>query len=85
MPSYAWKGKNRIGELQEGVIVAETRDTAAAMLKRNGIQVLAVKAQAATGSKGFGKVNAKDLAIFTRQPVCTLTAALCSTTLCLRC
>jgi type IV pilus assembly protein PilC len=67
MPSYAWKGKNRIGEMQEGVIVAETRDTAAAMLRRNGIQVVAVKAQAASGTKSFGKVKAKDLAIFTRQ------------------
>ena len=67
MPSYAWKGKNRIGELQEGVIVAETRDSAAAMLRRNGIQVVAVKAQAAAGTKSFGKVKAKELAIFTRQ------------------
>jgi type IV pilus assembly protein PilC len=67
MPSYAWKGKNRIGEMQEGVIVAETRDTAAALLRRNGIQVVAVKAQAAAGTKSLGKVKAKDLAIFTRQ------------------
>ncbi len=67
MPSYAWKGKNRIGEMQEGVIVAETRDSAAAMLRRNGIQVVAVKAQAAAGTKSLGKVKAKDLAIFTRQ------------------
>ena len=45
MPAYAWKGKNRLGELQEGVIVSETRDGAAAALRRNGIQVLAVRAQ----------------------------------------
>ena len=67
MPSYAWKGKNRIGEMQEGVIVAETRDAAAAMLRRNSIQVVSVKAQAASGTKSFGSVKAKDLAIFTRQ------------------
>jgi type IV pilus assembly protein PilC len=67
MPSYAWKGKNRIGELQEGVIVAETRDAAAAMLRRNGIQVVGVKAQAAAGTKSLGRVRPKDLAIFTRQ------------------
>ena len=67
MPSYAWKGKNRIGELQEGVIVAETRDAAAAMLRRNGIQVVGVKTQATAGTKSFGKIKAKDLAIFTRQ------------------
>lgn len=67
MPSYAWKGKNRIGEMQEGVIVAETRDAAAAMLRRNSIQVVAVKAQAAAGTKSLGKVKPKELAIFTRQ------------------
>jgi type IV pilus assembly protein PilC len=67
MPAYAWKGKNRLGEIQEGVIVAETRDAAAGSLKRNGIQVLTVKAQGAAGTKSFGKVNAKELAIFTRQ------------------
>ncbi|MBI4912077.1 MAG: type II secretion system F family protein [Acidobacteria bacterium] len=67
MPSYAWKGKNRIGEIQEGVIVSDSRDAAAAMLRRNGIQVISVKAQGAGGTKSLGKVPAKDLAIFTRQ------------------
>jgi type IV pilus assembly protein PilC len=67
MPAFAWKGKNRLGEIQEGVIVAETRDAAAGTLKRTGIQVLMVKAQGASGTKSFGKVNAKELAIFTRQ------------------
>lgn len=67
MPSYAWKGKNRIGEVQEGVLVADTRDAAAATLRRNGIQVVSIKAQGTSGTKSLGKVNAKDLAIFTRQ------------------
>ena len=67
MPAYAWKGKNRLGDLQEGVIVSDSKDGAAATLKRNGIQVLSVKAQAAAATKSFGKVKAKDLAIFTRQ------------------
>ncbi|MBP1626452.1 MAG: hypothetical protein H6Q00_927, partial [Holophagaceae bacterium] len=40
MPAFVWKGKNRLGELQEGVIVADGRDSATATLKRNGIQVL---------------------------------------------
>jgi type IV pilus assembly protein PilC len=66
MPAYAWKGKNRLGELQEGVIVSETRDGAAAALRRNGIQVLTVRAQTG-GGQGLGKVKSKDLAIFTRQ------------------
>jgi len=67
MPAYAWKGKNRLGDLQEGVIVADTRDGAAATLKRNGLQVLSVRPQSAAGGKSYGKVKAKDLAIFTRQ------------------
>jgi type IV pilus assembly protein PilC len=67
MPAYAWKGKNRLGEIQEGVIVAETKDGASQTLKRNGIQVIQVKAQGSSGTKSFGKVKAKDLAIFTRQ------------------
>ena len=66
MPAYAWKGKNRLGDLQEGVIVSETRDSAAATLKRNGLQVLSVRPQSAVGGK-TGSVKAKDLAIFTRQ------------------
>ncbi|MDR3669404.1 MAG: type II secretion system F family protein [Holophaga sp.] len=49
------------------MIVSDTRDAAAATLKRNGLQVLSVRPQSAAGNKGFGKVKAKDLAIFTRQ------------------
>lgn len=66
MPAYVWKGKNRLGEIQEGVIVSDTKDQASATLKRNGIQVVSVKPQT-TATKGFGKVKSKDLAIFTRQ------------------
>jgi type IV pilus assembly protein PilC len=67
MPAYAWKGKNRLGETQEGVIVSEGRDGAVAALRRNGIQVLSVRAQAGAGSKALGRVKPRDLAIFTRQ------------------
>jgi type IV pilus assembly protein PilC len=67
MPAYAWKGKNRLGDQQEGVIVAENREAASITLKRNGIQVITIRPQGAVASKGFGKVKSKDLAIFTRQ------------------
>ena len=67
MPAYAWKGKNRLGEVQEGVLVSDSKDAAVLTLKRNGIEVMTVKAQEAKGSKSLGKVKAKDLAIFTRQ------------------
>lgn len=67
MPAYAWKGKNRMGEIQEGVLVSESRDAAANTLKRNGIEVMNVRAMAAERGKSFGKVPSKDLAVFTRQ------------------
>jgi type IV pilus assembly protein PilC len=67
MPAYAWKGKNRLGEIQEGVLVSDSRDGAAATLKRNGIEVMNVKVMSAEGGRSLGKVPPKELAIFTRQ------------------
>lgn len=67
MPAYAWKGKNRLGEVQEGVLVSDSRDAAAITLKRNGIEVMNVRMTAAEGGRSFGKVPPKALAIFTRQ------------------
>jgi type IV pilus assembly protein PilC len=67
MPAYAWKGKNRMGELQDGVIVSDSRDAAVITLRRNGVEVVTIKAQESKSTKSFGKVKAKDLAIFTRQ------------------
>lgn len=67
MPAYAWKGKNRMGEVQEGVLVSDSRDAAAATLKRNGVEVMNVRMMAAEGGRSLGKVPPKALAIFTRQ------------------
>jgi type IV pilus assembly protein PilC len=67
MPAYAWKGKNRMGEVQDGVIVSDSRDAAVLTLRRNGVEVVTIKAQESKTTKTFGKVKAKDLAIFTRQ------------------
>jgi len=67
MPAYAWKGKNRMGEVQEGVLVSDSRDSAATTLKRNGIEVMNIRVMASEGGKSFGKVPPKELAIFTRQ------------------
>ncbi len=66
MPAFEWKGKNRLGELQTGVIVSDTRDAGVQTLKRNGIEVVSIKPQSG-GSGRFSKVGAKELAIFTRQ------------------
>jgi len=67
MPAYAWKGKNRMGEVQEGVLVSDSRDAAAITLKRNGIEVMNIRIMTSDGKKSFGKVPSKALAIFTRQ------------------
>ncbi len=67
MPAYAWKGKNRMGEVQDGVIVSDSRDAAVISLRRNGVEVITIKTQESKATKSFGKVKPKDLAIFTRQ------------------
>ena len=66
MPAYAWKGKNRMGEFQEGVLVSDSRDAAAITLKRNGVELSTLRVMASETKKSFGKVPAKALAIFTR-------------------
>ena len=35
MPSFVWKGKNRFGAFQEGILIADTRDAAVATLSRS--------------------------------------------------
>jgi type IV pilus assembly protein PilC len=70
MPSFVWKGRNRTGQLQEGQLLADTRDAAVAVLRRQQIQV--------TNIRERGKeikllprlprgISAKRIAIFTRQ------------------
>ena len=70
MPSFEWKGKTRAGGIQEGVLLADNRDAAMAVLRRQQIQVTNIR------EKGReikliprlpGKVNRKRIAIFTRQ------------------
>jgi len=67
MPAFAWKGKNRIGNTQEGVIVSTTRDDAVKTLQRNGIQIISVQAQKAKTAGRLRRVKPKTLAVFTRQ------------------
>lgn len=70
MPSFEWKGRTRAGGIQEGVLLADNRDAAIAVLRRQQIQVTNIR------EKGReikliprlpGKVNRKRIAIFTRQ------------------
>ena len=43
MPSFVWKGRMRTGQLQEGQLLADTRDAAVAMLKRQQIQITSIR------------------------------------------
>jgi type IV pilus assembly protein PilC len=70
MPSFEWKGRSRAGGIQEGVLIADNRDAAVAVLRRQQIQVTNIR------EKGReikliprlpGKVNRKRISIFTRQ------------------
>src|SRR6202035_2600753 len=70
MPSFVWKGRARGGQVQEGQLLADSRDAAVAVLRRQQIQVTNIR------EKGCEiklmprlpqRVGAKRIAIFTRQ------------------
>jgi type IV pilus assembly protein PilC len=70
MPSFVWKGKSRSGQVQEGQLLADTRDAAVSVLRRQQIQVTSIR------EKGReikliprlpSRIGAKRIAIFTRQ------------------
>ncbi len=70
MPNFAWKGRNGRGSMEEGVLSAENRDAAAAILKRQNIQVVNLREaerRIRLMPKIGGNVPAKKLSIFTRQ------------------
>ncbi len=69
MPNYAWKGRNRAGMVQEGVLAADTKDVALATLRRQNIVVTGIRERGKeiSLSKMGRKVPAKTLAVFTRQ------------------
>ncbi len=70
MPSFIWKGKNRYGAFQEGILIADTRDAASAILRRQNVQLTSIK-EKGRELKLLPKfprgVGAKRVAIFTRQ------------------
>ena len=69
MAQYAWKGKNRGGQAQEGVLVADSKDAVIGMLRKQQITVTAVteRGKEIALPKFGGNVPQKDIAIFTRQ------------------
>ena len=70
MPSFVWKGKTRSGQVQEGQLLADTREAAAAVLRRQQIQITSLREKGREIKlipripRGIG---AKRIAIFTRQ------------------
>ena len=42
MPTYTWKGKNRMGKMQEGTVAAENKEAVIALLRRQQVMVSAV-------------------------------------------
>src|SRR5213593_2281455 len=69
MPNYAWKGRSRGGKVQEGVLVADSKEAVVAMLRRQQIIVTAVteKGKEFALPKFGGGVGRKEVAVFTRQ------------------
>jgi len=70
MPNYSWKGRTRGGRVQEGVLVADSRDAAMATLRRQQVRVTSLR------QKGReipfmprlpSRIGIKSVAVFTRQ------------------
>ncbi|HEX9731411.1 MAG TPA: type II secretion system F family protein [Thermoanaerobaculia bacterium] len=70
MPVYVWKGRNRSGQVEEGVLTADSKDAAGAILRRQQIQVTSIREKERRIPllpRLGGRVNPKKLSIFTRQ------------------
>lgn len=70
MPNFVWKGRTRTGKVEEGVIIADTKDAAATILRRQQIQITSLRPREARIPllpKFGGRVSAVKLSIFTRQ------------------
>jgi type IV pilus assembly protein PilC len=71
MPTYVFKGRNRLGEVMVGERVADSRDVLKQLLRREQIMLTSVKEKgrevAVPKLGGRGKVKSKELSIFTRQ------------------
>jgi type IV pilus assembly protein PilC len=66
MTTYAWVGRTRTGQIVKGERAAETTEALTEALKREQILVTKI-GQAARKEERYRRVNAKNLAIFTRQ------------------
>ncbi|MEN8165260.1 MAG: type II secretion system F family protein, partial [Acidobacteriota bacterium] len=69
MASYEWKGRDRNGSPQTGVLIGDSKDAVIAALRRQQIVVTTVKEKGKEIAlpKFGGGIKSKDIAIFTRQ------------------
>ena len=71
MPTYVFKGRNRMNEVITGERVADNREALRQALRREQVTLTSVKEKGREIGipklSGRKKVNSKDLAIFTRQ------------------
>jgi type IV pilus assembly protein PilC len=69
MPSYEWKGRDRDGNPQTGVLIGDSKDAVIAALRRQQIVVTTVKEKGKEIAlpKFGGGIKSKDIAVFTRQ------------------
>jgi type IV pilus assembly protein PilC len=73
MPKFSWEARTRTGGLQKGVIEAASANIVEAQLKKYGFTNITINEQAKSVSfklpkfGGGGKIDTKDLVVFTRQ------------------
>src|SRR6185436_8989840 len=70
MPNFTWKGKSRTGAVQEGILLADNRAAAEAVLRRQNIQITSIKEKGreiAILPRLPQGVSSKRVALFTRQ------------------
>ncbi len=71
MPTFVFKGRNRVGEMVVGERAADSREMLRQLLRREQVMLTSVKEKgrevALPKPAGRKKVKAKDLSIFTRQ------------------
>src|SRR6266542_2186310 len=71
MPTYVFKGRNRLNEIVVGERVADNRDALRQILRREQVTLTSIKEKGREiGIPKIGgrkKVKAKDLSVFTRQ------------------
>ena len=63
---FSWEGRDRKGQKVKGRTVAQNEQAVRGELRRQGIAATRIKKQSSASRKG-GKVNAGDIAIFSRQ------------------